>query len=45
MGDAKVSKSKLIHTLSKSENTYALEQKAIILSFVKNVAFLLGHAL
>ena len=38
-----MSKSKFIHTLSESKNTSALEQKAIILSFVKNVAFLLGH--
>ena len=29
--------------LSESKNAFALEQKAIVLSFVKNVAFLLGH--
>ena len=36
-------KSKFIQTLSESKNTFALEQKAVVLSFVKNVAFLLGH--
>ena len=36
-------KSKFILTLSESKNSLALDQKAIILSFVKNVAFLLGH--
>ena len=38
-----MSKSKLIHTLSESENIFASEQRAIVLSFVKNVVFLLGH--
>ena len=38
-----MSKSKFIRTLSESRNIFALEQKAIALSFVKNVAFLLGH--
>ena len=38
-----MSKSKFTHTLSESKNTFALKQKAIILSFVKNAAFLLGH--
>ena len=38
-----MSKSKFIHTLSESNNTFALEQKAIVVSFVKYVAFLLGH--
>ena len=38
-----MSNSKFIHTFSESKNTFVLEQKAIILSFVKNVAFLLGH--
>ena len=38
-----MSKSKFIHTLSESKNTFALEQKAIVVRFVKNVAFLLGH--
>ena len=38
-----MSKSKFIHTLSETKNTFALEQKAIVVSFVKNVAFLLGH--
>ena len=32
-----------IHTLSESKAIFALEQKAIVLSFVKNVTFLLGH--
>ena len=36
-------KSKFIHILSESKNIFALEQKAVVLSFVKNVAFLLGH--
>ena len=36
-------KSKFIHTPSESKNIFALEQKVIVLSFVKNVAFLLGH--
>ena len=36
-------KSKFPRTLSESGNIFALEQKAIALSFVKNVAFLLGH--
>ena len=35
-----MSKSKFIHTLSEYKNTFALEQRAIVLSFVKNVAFL-----
>ena len=43
MGDAKVSKPTFIHTLSESKNILALEQKAIVLSFVKYVAFLLGY--
>ena len=38
-----MSQSKFIHTLSESKNIFALEQKAIVLNFVKNVAFLLGH--
>ena len=38
-----MSKSKFIHTLSEHENVFTLEQRAIVLSFVKNVAFLLGH--
>ena len=36
-------KSKFIHTLSESTNIFVLEQKAIVLSFVNIVAFLLGH--
>ena len=38
-----MSKSKFIYTLSESKNTSALEQNVIVVSFVKNVAFLLGH--
>ena len=38
-----MSKSKFIYILSESKNMFALKQKAIVLSFVKNVAFLLGH--
>ena len=38
-----MSKSKFIHTLSGSKNILALEQKTIVLSYAKNVAFLLGH--
>ena len=43
IGDFKVSKSKSIRTLSESKNIFALEQKIIVLSFVKNIAFLLRH--
>ena len=38
-----MSKSKFIHILSESKTIFALKQKATVLSFVKNVAFLLGH--
>ena len=38
-----MSKSKFFHTLSEYKNIFALEQRAFVLSFVKNVAFLLGH--
>ena len=38
-----MSKSKLIHTLLESKNIFVSEQKAVAYSFVKNVAFLLGH--
>ena len=38
-----MSKSMFILTLSASKNTFVLEKEAIVLSFVKNVAFLLGH--
>ena len=37
-----MSKSQFILTLSESRNIFALEQKAIALSFVKNVAFWAG---
>ena len=40
-----MSKSKFLHTLSESKNIFALEHKAVVLSFVINVAFLLGHPL
>ena len=38
-----MSKSKFIHTLSGYKNIFALEQRAIVLNFVKNLAFLLRH--
>ena len=38
-----MSKFKFMHTLSESESISAIEQKAIVLSFVKYVALLLGH--
>ena len=40
---SKVSKSKFIRTLSESKNVFASEEKVIVLSFVKIVAFLLRH--
>ena len=45
IGEPKVSKSKLIHTLLKSKSIFAIEQKATstVACFVKNVAFLLGY--
>ena len=41
--EAKVSKFMFMHTLSESKSIFAVEQKAIVLCFVKDVAFLLGH--
>ena len=41
IGEANISKFKFIHTLSQSKSIFANEQKAIVLCFVKNVAFLL----
>ena len=38
-----MSKSKFIRTLSESKTIFASKQKVIVLSFVKIVAFLLGH--
>ena len=38
-----MSKFKFIHTLSESISIFAIEQKAIVSCFVRNVAFLLGH--
>ena len=38
-----MSKSKFIRTLSESKHIFVLDQKIIVLSFVENVAFLLGH--
>ena len=32
-----------MHTLLESKSIFAIEQKAIVACFVKNVAFLLGH--
>ena len=43
IGEAKVSRFKFMHTLSESKSMFAIEQKAIVLCFVKNVAFLLGQ--
>ena len=43
IGEPKVSKSKFMHTLLESKSIFAIEQKAIVACFVKNVAFLLGH--
>ena len=34
-----MSKSKFIHTVSESKNIFALEQKAIVVSFVKMLRF------
>ena len=36
-------KSKFMHTLLESKRFFAIEGKAIVSCFVKNVAFLLGH--
>ena len=36
-------KSQFMHTRSESKYIFAIEQKAIDLCYVKNVAFLLGH--
>ena len=38
-----MSKFKFMHTLSESKSIFAIEQKAIVSCFVKNVAFLSGH--
>ena len=38
-----MSKFKFMHTLSESKSVFAIEQKAIVSCFVKNVPFLLGH--
>ena len=38
-----MSKSKFVRTLPESKKIFALEQKVIVLSFVKIVAFLLGN--
>ena len=43
IGEAKVSKFKFLHTLFESKSIFAIEQKANVSCFVKNVAFLLGH--
>ena len=37
-----MSKSKFIRTISESESIFVLQQKAIVLSFKKNVAFFIG---
>ena len=38
-----MSKFKFMHTLSESKSIFAIEQKAIVSCFVKDVALLLGH--
>ena len=38
-GDANVSQPKFIRTFSESKNIFVLEQKAIVLSFVKMLRF------
>ena len=43
IGEAKVSKFKFMHTLSESKSIFAIEQKARVSCFVKDVALLLGH--
>ena len=43
IGEAKVSKFKFMHTLSESKSIFAIEEKAIVSFFVKDVALLLGH--
>ena len=40
---AKVSKFKFMHTLSQSKSIFAIEQKAVVLCFIKYFGFLLGH--
>ena len=36
-------KKKFMHTISQSKSIFAIEQKAIVSCFVKDVALLLGH--
>ena len=43
IGESNVLKSKFMHALLESKSIFAIEQKAIVACFVKNVAFLLGH--
>ena len=43
IGEAKVSKSKLMHTVSQSKSIFAIEKKAIVSCYVKSVLFLLGR--
>ena len=38
-----MSKFKFMHTLSESKSSFAIQQKAIVLCFVKNAVLLLGH--
>ena len=44
IGEAKILKFKFMNTLYESKSIFAIEQKTIVSSFVKNVAFLLGHS-
>ena len=39
IGEARVSKSKFMHTLLESKSIFTIELKAIVSCFVKNVAF------
>ena len=42
IGEPKASKSKFMHTLLKTKNIFAIEQKVIVSRFVKNVAIFFG---
>ena len=42
--EAKVSKSKLMHSLSQSKIIFSFEQNAIVSCYSKSIAFLLEHS-
>ena len=42
IGEAKVSKFNLMHTFSKSKSMFAIEQKAVVSSFVKKCCAFIG---